>query len=336
MPWQGVDALLQKRFDTREGKHPEGFGLSVYDRDDHLVFSRMYGDFAADRIVAVASASKLISGAMVFEAIRRSNGRLTLDSTTGVILGWKGPNAEITLRHLLSFTSGMPGERSAIMAPGKTLAACVAGLEDLEADTKPGTRFEYGSIHLQIAARMVEVIGGKPWNALFREWIAAPLHLPDEVAYYTFPRQAIGTTNPLIAGGLRMSMEQYAKVLAAVFHQGTAAPLTLGTPELFTAAAHEPFKVAIGLSPMQGQGYSYHYGLACWLETADPHAGSDVISSAGAFGFTPWVDRRSGYYAIFGMEMLNGARFSFPIEQELQPLIRSALGGAGGVTLPKR
>jgi hypothetical protein len=76
---------------------------------------------------------------------------------------------------------------------------------------------------------------------------------------------------------------------------------------------------------MQAQGYSYHYGLACWLETTKPREGSTVVSSAGAFGFTPWVDRQAGYYAIFGMEMLNGARFSFPIEQELQPLIRGAL-----------
>ena len=326
VPWQAVDQALQRRFADRPHGKPEGFGLTIYDRQDHLVFSRMYGDFAAERVVAVASASKLISGALIFEAMRRSEGKLTLDSTTGEILGWKGVVGTITLRHLLSFTSGLPEDRALVMAPGKTLAEAVTPLADATPDEPPGVGFAYGSVHLQVAARMVEVVTGKSWNALFHEWITTPLHLPDTVAYYTFPRQSIGTTNPLIAGGLRASMAQYAAILGVIFHDGSGpAGMTLGTPELFSAAAREPFTVKIERSPMQLQGYSYLYGLTCWLETTTPRQGSQVVSSAGAFGFVPWIDRATGYYAVFGMEMVDGARFSFPIEQEVEPLIRNAL-----------
>ena len=50
-------------------------------------------------------------------------------------------------------------------------------------------------------------------------------------------------------------------------------------------------------------GLDFHYGLASWTECAPPAVNCPVISSPGAFGFTPWVDREDGYYAIIGMEV---------------------------------
>jgi hypothetical protein len=54
-----------------------------------------------------------------------------------------------------------------------------------------------------------------------------------------------------------------------------------------------------------------------------------MLSSPGAFGFTPWVDRDGGYYAIIGMEIDNSqtgiVNFSVALAQELKPLIRDAL-----------
>ena len=53
-----------------------------------------------------------------------------------------------------------------------------------------------------------------------------------------------------------------------------------------------------------------------------------VLSSPGAFGFTPWFDRDAGYYAILGMEVDSQAgivAFAVNLAQELKPLIRSAL-----------
>jgi hypothetical protein len=54
-----------------------------------------------------------------------------------------------------------------------------------------------------------------------------------------------------------------------------------------------------------------------------------VVSSPGAFGFTPWVDRDGGYFAILGMEVTESdsgvVQFAVSLEQELKPLIRAAL-----------
>lgn len=56
-----------------------------------------------------------------------------------------------------------------------------------------------------------------------------------------------------------------------------------------------------------------------------------MISSAGAFGFTPWIDFNRGYWAVIVLEEplnrgYSPGELSVALEQELQPLIATALG----------
>jgi CubicO group peptidase (beta-lactamase class C family) len=308
-----------------------GLSLVVYDATDAKVLEVSHGAFTPDTRVAVASASKLIAGLVIFDVIRA--GQLGLGSTTGAVLGWTGPNAAITLEHLLSFTSGLPPEAPCTFNPLTTLEDCVATLEALTPLAAPGTRFDYGSTHLQIAGRMAEVATGKTWAELFSSTLRVPLGLSQEVAWFTFPRQGVGSRNPLLAGGLRASMNEYAPMLKLAFHRGTLGPVTVGTPALFDAQAREPFRVVIGGSPVERLGYPFRYGLTSWLECATPETGCQVLSSPGAFGFTPWYDREAGYVAILGMEVERAANtegegvvnFAVALEQRVQPLIRAAL-----------
>jgi D-alanyl-D-alanine-carboxypeptidase/D-alanyl-D-alanine-endopeptidase len=326
-PWDAVTTLLEARV-ADAGSTVPGLGLAVYDAQDRKVYEHTVGDFTPDRRVAVASASKLVAGAVLFEVIRQ--GHLSLDSTTGEVLGWTGDKAAITLRHLLSFTSGLRAEHLCTLQQAITLAECVASISSTQPVAPPGTRFDYGSTHLHVAARMAEVATGRTWNALFRETLAAPLGLPPEVTYFTAPRQGQGTSNPLIAGGLRTSMNEYARLFALVFHKGRYAGLERGTPELFDAQTREPFPgVEIGNSPVQDLELGYRYGLTAWLQCDTPAQGCGVISSPGAFGWTPWMDRDAGYYAILGMQLdrQDNGVVGFPVKLsgELQPLIRAAL-----------
>ncbi|MCP3102144.1 beta-lactamase family protein [Myxococcus sp. K15C18031901] len=324
--WAAVRALLVQR---AAAGGVSDLGLMVFDAQDDLVFQHMVGTFTPTTRVAVASASKFVSGIVLFELVKR--GQLSLDSTTGAVLGWTGPKASITLRHLLSFTSGMNPENVCTTNPDITLATCVAILSAQAPVAAPGTRFDYGSTHLHVAARMAEVVTGKTWNTLFSDILRAPLGQATAVSYYSRPRQALGTQNPLIAGGLRASMSEYADFLRLAFHKGQTPALTVGTPALFDTQAREPYDVVIGNSPMQGIGLPFHYGLTAWLECLTPAQGCTRLSSPGAFGFTPWMDRESGYYAILGMELTvtagegGVAEFSVNLERDLAPLIRDAL-----------
>ena len=306
-----------------------GMGLAIYDANGVKRFEKTYGTFSPDQRVAIASSSKMVAGLVVMRVV--DQGFLSLDSTTGAVLGWIGPQASITLRQLLSFTSGLEREAPCTLLAGITLADCVAIISQQPLVAAPGTRFDYGSTHLHVAARMAEVVTGASWANLFGTQLKAPLGLTSpDLAWYTAPRQASGTTNPLVAGGIRATMNEYAKILALDFNRGVHQGNRLIADALFTAQSTEPYPNAvIGNSPVANSGLNFHYGLTAWLECAPPAINCTVLSSPGAFGFTPWLDREAGYYAILGMEVPGSqdgvVNFAVTLAQELKPLIRAAL-----------
>jgi D-alanyl-D-alanine-carboxypeptidase/D-alanyl-D-alanine-endopeptidase len=306
----------------------EGLGVAIYDRSGTRVFQRMYGRFAPDQRVAIASASKLVSGVALLRLV--DQGVLSLDSSTGELLGWTGEAGTVTLRHLLSFTSGLQPEQLCTYRADTTLAECVEEIRQNALVAAPGTLFEYGSTHLHVAGRMAEVATGLPWSEVFAAQLRGPLGLPADLAYYANPLQAKGTANPLLAGGLRMSMNEYEPLLRLVFDQGLHQGSRLMQAALFEAQAVMPFPgVQIGRSPAAGTGL--RYGLAAWLECSTPATGCSALSSPGAFGFTPWLDRQAGYYAVIGMEVTDRdasteiANFGVALQQQIKPLIPAAL-----------
>lgn len=100
-------------------------------------------------------------------------------------------------------------------------------------------------------------------------------------------------------------------------------------PSLFAEQAKEPFPgVEVVGSPANGIGVPFRYGLTAWLECSTPASGCAAISSPGTYGFTPWLDRDLGYYAILGMELdeAGAGSFAVPLQQALKPAIAAALG----------
>jgi D-alanyl-D-alanine-carboxypeptidase/D-alanyl-D-alanine-endopeptidase len=324
-PFAEVDRAASAAF-TSQGL--SGMGVVVYDAGGTRRFEKMYGAFAPDQRIAIASASKLVAGLTILRLV--DQGFLSLDSSAGTVLGWTGPQGAITLRQLLSFTSGLEREHACTLLPNITLADCVDLIAIRPLVAAPGTRFDYGSTHLHVAARMAEVVTGESWANVFTTQLKAPLALGPDLVFYTAPRQGAGTSNPLIAGGLRATMNEYAKILKFEYDEGSWQGQRLVNGALFDAQSTEPYPNAvIGNSPAVNVGFNAKYGLANWLECASPAMNCQVQSSPGAFGFTPWVDRDSGYYAIIAMEVTESqagiVAFSVQLEQELKPLIRSAL-----------
>jgi serine-type D-Ala-D-Ala carboxypeptidase/endopeptidase len=322
--FEAIDAAMNSAFAARNVP----IGLAIYDRNGVKVHERMLGGFSGDQRVAIASASKLVSGVVLFRLI--DQGFLSLDSTAAQVLGWSGPNGAITLRQLLSFTSGLAPTNVCTSSQGSTLAECVETISQAPVAAPPAMRYDYGSTHLHTAGRMAEVVTGASWNAVFAQQLRDPLGMSNDSQYYTFPRQAIGTTNPLIAGGLRMTMNDYAKVLRVVFAKGQVPGSPQISSALFDAQSRQPYPgVTIGSSPAAANGFDFKYGLTAWLECTTPATGCESLSSPGAFGFTPWIDRSAGYYAILGMETTDVqgevVNWALTLEQQLKPLIAQAI-----------
>lgn len=325
-PFAAVDRAANTAF---AAQGISGMGLAIYDANGVKRFERYYGSFSGDQRIAVASASKMVAGLVILRLV--DQGYLSLDSTTGEVLGWSGPQGDITLRQLLSFTSGLQPNVPCTYALLTTLESCVELISQWPLEAEPGTRFDYGNSHLHVAARMAEVAAGAAWADLFATQIKSPLQLTSpDLQWYSAPRQALGTANPMIAGGLRATMNEYARLLALDFARGVHEGNRLIADAWFTAQATEPYPDAtIGNSPFAAIDLDFHYGLTAWLECPPPASSCAVLSSPGAFGFTPWFDRNEGYYAILGMEVSESqsgiVEFSVRLAQELKPLIAEAL-----------
>lgn len=321
-----LQSLLQTEYESESVNGLTGMTLIIFNDQDEKIFEKNIGNFNADQTVAVASASKWISGTVLLSLVGKN--QIGFDDTAGDILGWT-KNSTVNLKQLLSFTSGMDNEHICLYAAIFTLEECVALISASDPLGLPATRYDYGGTHLAVAGRMAEVATGKSWKTIFNEELLIPLGLDLSINYYAQPLNANGNQNPLIAGGLRISMNQYAKMLQLIYHKGLwkngDQPVQLIPADLFDEQAKMPYpNVIIGNVPPSAPD-GFRYGFSAWLECATPVEGCQKISSPGAFGFTPWIDRETGYYAILGMEYEDANGFGFRTEQLLQPVIEAAL-----------
>ncbi len=322
--WRAVTERLDAAADDMPAT---GMTLIVRDAAFAARYRHTVGGFEPDVRVPVSSASKLVAGLTLLRQVEA--GRLALDDTTGGVLGWRGPQAAITLDQLGSFVSGYDGRPGCTLQVGITLQDCVADLGSVAPTHPPGTTLEYSNVHLHIAAAMAEVRAGRPWNELFRADLASPLGLEDPgLIFVTLPKRQSGTTNPLVAGGLLATTDEYEVLLSLVLRDGVAPDgARLLAPGAVDRLFENPFPgAAVGETPYAGLA-DYRYGFGTWLECEGGVPTCEVASSAGAYGMTPWVDRRSGYQAVLAMEggLGTATGFAVPLQQDLRPLIEAAL-----------
>lgn len=322
--WAALTARIADEMSS--GKISGGFAaLDVYLGDGTLVYSEAFGD-GRDRTsnLAVASASKWITSTVLLMLV--ADKTIGLDDTTATWLGWTGQEGTITLRQLLSFTSGLE-EHACTAQPGLTIAECVAKIQSAGVAATPGSTFHYHSAHMAVAARLAEVASGESWGTLFAERLKTPLGFGDDVAYYTAPKLKVGTSNPLVAGGLRISMAQYGVFLTAL--QGLGTQTLLPSP-LFLEQVKEQWapQTTVSSSPNPPN----HYALGCWRECPTPNdiatCNTDLmIHSGGSFGFIPIIDTKNKFYAVFGAEGDSGSSQynGHLVIDALRPLIVEAL-----------
>ncbi len=333
-PWAPVTAALE----AARPQFSAGVALEVI-TPAGVVYSSAStapGSFDDTADTAVASASKWISATVILRLV--DQGQLSLDTRTKDLLvdrngqPWSGNLGEATLRHLLSFTTGISGDNDRSELTLQLSEAVYRIYEDAAPTAgTPGSTFYYGSTHLRIAARMAEVRTGKSWAQLFDEQVRIPLGWATTSNY-----GATGNPNP--AGTLSCTGREYLRFLALELRGGLDGATRLLPEALLAESRKDQYgpTTTITYSPfVQAQGKAYHYGLCNWLETPDaslpPSATNPIqrVSSTGKFGWAPWVAMDGSYAALIltrqPSTVLYGAVPSETLKGQLDPLIRAAL-----------
>jgi CubicO group peptidase (beta-lactamase class C family) len=287
----------------------DGASLRV-NKVGNVVYRRAFGSYTLGTRVRIASASKWLSALTIARVVDK--GQLRWSDTVGQYF----PNVEpakraITLEQLFSHTSGLPGGDDFCMSnPLYTLETCANRILTSTMIGEPGKVFAYGGNSMQVAGRMAELATGKAWDDIFIAEMTAPLSLnaTDFATSSTEPGY-VRTDNPRIAGGVRSTLEDYGKVVDMVLAYGCldlridagCLPgrrfLSRATIEFM--ARDRTVGIVDASRPPTSTGFGY--GLGQWIDPSSPL----IVSSPGAFGFTPWVDRNSRVAGVFLVDDLN-------------------------------
>ncbi len=154
---------LGNTFDFLEQKHTKAF-IILY--NGRMVAEKYFGSFTADSVWYWASAGKTLTATLA--GIAQNEGLLSLTDPAAKYLGagWTSLSAakeqQITLRHLLTMTSGLD---DGVPDDHCTLPSC------LQYKAIPGTSWAYHNAPYTLLEKVVEAASGKTYNTYFREKI---------------------------------------------------------------------------------------------------------------------------------------------------------------------
>jgi CubicO group peptidase (beta-lactamase class C family) len=103
--------------------------------------------------------------------VKGEKGKVTLEK----------PNTPITVRHILSHTSGLPF-RSAKETPTLDLLPlrdAVRSYAGTPLESQPGTKYQYSNAGINTAGRLIEVLSGMPYEEFLDKRLFAPLGMKD-------------------------------------------------------------------------------------------------------------------------------------------------------------
>jgi len=145
-----------------------------------------------DSLFQIGSITKVWTATMIMQLVEE--GRLSLDATVaqvlpGARLGGPGAEAEVTVQHLLTHTSGIDGDIFADTGRG---SGCVRryteGLAEAAQVFPPGAAYSYCNSGFVLLGRIIEVLDSRGWDESLRERLIRPLGLTRTV---TLPEEAI-------------------------------------------------------------------------------------------------------------------------------------------------
>ena len=240
--------------------------------------------YSASTAMPIASASKWLYGAYVTQA---RSGALSADDI-----------------RFLNFTSGYVSFSSC--AQSDTVGSCaVSGINGNYTPAAAG-KFFYAGSHMQTHAANFMGLGAQA-NAGLASTVINGLGLPAYGADFRY-------TQPQLAGGVTTSANTYTAFLRKLLDRSLIAGTQLNAHAVCTnnqacaSALYSPFPATESPS----------YSIGHWVE--DTINGDGAYSSAGAFGFYPWIEPTKANYGVIARTDLgaNSGAESVPCGRKLR------------------
>lgn len=320
-----VHAAMQKCVDDRE----VAGSVTLVANEHGIVHLDAVGkaDIAAgrpmtpDTLFWIASMTKPVTGAAVM--MMKDEGKLQVDDLVEKYIPEfanlktaDGEPAKLTIRHLLTHTSGLTELPREGAGPVKTLAEAIPHYLKKPVAFRPGSKWVYCQSGINTAARVVEVVSGKTFDAFCDERIFGPLGMKNTTFYPTteqiarlaqpYSRNKDGALEPaalrmlggpvssrermpMANGGLFSTASDYYRFCKMLLDGGRFDGKVLLKPEsVRQMTTVQSGDVKTGFTPGNGWGLG-----ACIVR--EPQGVSAMLSPGtfghgGAFGTQAWVD----------------------------------------------
>lgn len=164
-------AQVRVPFDTRHIARGSATGMA-----DRAAGRRV----TADDPVRIASVSKLVVALGVMRLVEA--GTLDLDRDVSAYLGWQlrnpnHPDVPITLRMLLSHTSGLRDDADYAIPLGDTVRARLSDRRAWDVEHRTGSWFHYSNLNFPVVASVMEAATSERFDMLMARIVLTPLKL---------------------------------------------------------------------------------------------------------------------------------------------------------------
>lgn len=281
-----------------------------------------------DSIFWIASMTKPVTAVAVM--MMQDEGKLSIeDPLEKYIPEFKGNG--VTLRHMLTHTSGMGEATPAELASAKTLAEMVPIYAKKPLGFAPGSQWKYCQSGINMLGRVVEVVSGMTLDKFFEQRITKPLGMKDTAFYlkkgqlkrWVTParREETGLVDSpvgLLAGKSPVSRDRFPAANGGLFSTGPdyarfARMLLRGGEldgkryiseksfELMTSIQTGDLKA--GFIP--GHGWGLGVGVVRDPQGQTAMSKPGTFGHGGAFGTQAWIDPKSGVALILMVQRAN-------------------------------
>ena len=310
--FQAVDQLF------KQNQKSLGNFVALAWKDGKVVYQKQSSpDFTPKAAAPIGGAGNWMTAALVMTFV--DEGKLSLDDkvTKYIPLFGKYMKGYITIRNCLTNTTGIKGEEGIKVQ----LKSHFESLEDEvnsyankhDIATNPGTEFFYSGIGPNIAARVLEIVGKRPFDRLMMERIIRPCKMKAT----SFSSEDGGAINA--SAGARSTANDYINFLVMLLNKGTFE----GKKVLSEKAVEEMETAQFASLPVKYTAPGMpntHYGLGAFIIDANSSGAATTMGCPNEFGTSAFLDKCRNYAATLTVEKP---------EEEKKPLMQSLMGLIG-------